>query len=337
MNRARLSLLLALVAALASVAGHPQSPPKAAPAGPQGVAITSRLAGTVAGGGQVNLTLVGVASHTQSGLSVLFTAKQLVAVNPGDLGPLTATLNPQQRSVGTLSSRKFPAEHRQKFFLQIHSEKLGTLVSDAPLVLAARIESSPPTATYKSTGGNVAFYKEGDRAKKPVLTVQEVSSDVKPAAAQAVDIKSRVTATVANKQVNLQLAGRASHLLNGTTVLFTAKRLVAVNPGRIGPLTVTLNPRRTSAGTLASEKFPTEHRQSFFLQIQSKRMGTLVSDEPLTLVAHIDSTPPTATYKSEGKPVAFYKQGDRGKKTVLTFDTVESDVTPPKEGYPAKK
>jgi hypothetical protein len=337
MNRARLLLSMALIAALVPVAGHPQETSRVAPSAAQGVAITSHLTGTVASGGQVNLTLVGVASHTQSGLSVLFTTKYLVAVNPGDLGPVTVTLNPQQRSVGTLSSKKFPAEHRQKFFLQIHSEKLGTLVSAAPIVLSARIESSPPTATYKSAGGNVAFYKEGDPGKKPVLTVQEVTSEVKPAASQAVDIKSRVTATVAGKPVNLQLAGTASHLLSGTTVLFTTKRLVAVNPGRVGPLTITLNPRRTSAGTLSSEKFPADHRQSFFLQIQSKRLGTLVSDDPLVLTAHIDSSPPTATYKSEGKPVAFYKQGDRGKKPVLTIETVESDVTPPKQGYPAKK
>jgi hypothetical protein len=328
MNRFRILFLLVLFAALAPVAGYPKDTPAAS----QGVEITSHVKGTVAGAGPVDLTLVGVAAHTLSGRSVIFTAKQLVAREAGNLGPLTVTLNPQRKSVGTLSSRTFPATHKQSFFLRIQSEKLGTLVSDAPVTLSARIESTPPTATYKSAGGPVQFYREDDPGKKPVFTIQEVTSDVKPAASQAVYIKSRVTARVNNKEVSLQLAGPATHLLSGTSVLFTTKRLVAVNPGSIGPLTITLNPQRSSVGTLSSEKFPADHRQSFFLQINSKRLGTLVSDDPVIVAARIESSPPRATYKSDGKPVAFYKRGDRSKKPVLTIESVESDVTPPAAG-----
>jgi hypothetical protein len=318
-----------LVAALALVAWQPPPDTPAGARKAQGVDITSRLRATTADGGAVALTLRGVAAHTLTGRRVVFIAKQLVAVDTGNLGPVTVTLNPRRESVGSLASTKFPTDHRQNFFLQIHSERLGTLVSDAPLTLTARIRSSPPTATYKSVSKDVAFYKEGDSGKRPVLTVHEVTSDVKPAVSQAVDIKSRVTATVGDKRVELQLAGPARHLLSGTNVLFIAKRLVAVNPRDIGPLTVTLNPQHASTGTLSSEKFPAEHRQNFFLQIQSERLGTLVSDEPLTVAAQIESSPPKATYKLVGKPVAFYKKGDYSKKTVLTFDTVESEVTPP--------
>jgi len=333
--------LLALIAMFQPMVCHaqeePAKPAKAAAKAPQAVGITSRLSGTLAGGAAVQLTLSGVAIHTQTGLRVNFTAKRLVAVNPpGQIGPLTVTLNPQHPSVGALKSRKFPTEHQQNFFLQINSEKLGTLVSDAPITLSARIESSPPTATYKSVSKAVNFYKAGDRAKTPVLTVNEVSSDVKPAASTAVAIKSRVTATVGDKKVELQLVGTATHILSGTSVLFTQKLLVSVNPpAEIGRLTVTLNPKHASDGTLASETFPTEHRQNFFLQIQNKRLGTLVSDEPLTLSATIEKSPPTATYKLTGKPVAFYKKGDTYKKPVLTFETVESEVTPAKGGYSA--
>ncbi len=297
-------------------------------AAPQGVDITSRLRGTVVGVGEVDLTLIGPAIHTQNGLRVIFTAKQLVLRDPGNIGPVTVTLNPKRESVGSLASEKFPTEHRQDFFLRIQNEKLGTLVSDAPLTLLARIDSSPPTATYKSTRGDVAFYREDDPNRKTVLTVQEVTSDVKPAVSQAVEITSRVTARVDNKPVSLQLAGPASHFLRRTSVIFSAKRLVAVDTGDIGPLTITLDPRGQSVGTLATEKFPTEHRQSFYLQIHSERLGTLVADDPVIVTAHIASTPPTATYKLAGKPVAFHRQDDPGKKTVLTIDGVESDVTP---------
>jgi hypothetical protein len=170
------------------------------PAAPQGVDVTSRLRGTVVGAGQVDLTLVGPAIHTQIGQRVIFTAKQLVVLDSGNFGPLTVTLNPKRESVGTLASEKFPTEHRQDFFLRIQSERLGTLISDAPLTLTARIQSSPPTATYKSTSGDVVFFREDDPDRKPVLTVQAVTSEVKPAVSQAVDIKSRVTARVGGQQ-----------------------------------------------------------------------------------------------------------------------------------------
>lgn len=174
MNRSTvLSLpLLMLFSALAPAAGRSQTG--------VGVEITSQLTGTVAGAGRVELKLVGPAVHTLNGRRVIFTAKRLVAVEPGDFGPVTVTLNPGRQSVGTLASEKFPTEHRQNFFLLIRSEKLGTLVSDAPLTLSARIESSPPTATYKSDGKPVAFYKQGDSRKTPVLTIETVESDVTP-------------------------------------------------------------------------------------------------------------------------------------------------------------
>jgi hypothetical protein len=339
MSRSRILLLLALVAALALVACHPRpiNPPAEGTTGAtgalQGVEITSRLKGTIAGAGQVNLTLVGTAAHIQSGLSVRFTVKQLVAVDPGNFGPVTATLDPRRESVGTLSSRTFPMEHRQNFFLQIHSERLGTLVSDNPLTLSARIDSSPPTATYRSTGGDVQFYKEGDSSKKPVFTVQEVTSDVKPAASQAVDITSRVTARLADRQADLTFTGTAVHLLNGTNVLFISKTLVTTGPANLGRITINLDPRRPSVGTLDSPTLPALHRQSFFLRIQNERLGTLVSDDPVVVEARIESTPPKATYRSVGQPVEFYKQGDPGKKPVLTFEKVESDVTPAARPY----
>jgi hypothetical protein len=332
MHRSRIVFALLMVVALAFVACRPIVPPPTRDA-PQGVEITSRLTGTVAGAGQVNLTLVGTAAHRQNGLQVIFIAKLLVLRDPGDFGPLTATLNPGRESTGTLSSKTFPATHQQDFFLQINSEKLGTLVSDAPITLSAQIDSSPPTATYKSTSGNVEFYREGDPDKKSVLTVQEVTSDVKPAVSQAVDITSRITARVADRQVDLRLTGPAVHLTSGRNVLFISKRLVAVNPGDIGPLTLTLNPRRSSSGTLSSDTFPARHRQSFFLRVQSEKLGTLVSDDPVIVEAEIRSSPPTATYKSVSKPVDFYKQGDPGKKPMLTIETVESDVTPPARTY----
>ncbi|HEX3127897.1 MAG TPA: hypothetical protein VH394_11260, partial [Thermoanaerobaculia bacterium] len=170
MHRSRIILsLLLMVVALAFVGCPPIVPPPPRDA-PQGVAITSRLSGTVAGAGEVNLTLVGTAAHRQNGLQVIFIAKQLVLQDPGIFGPLTVTLNPGRESVGTLSSKTFPATHQQDFFLQINSEKLGTLVSDAPVTLSAQIDSSPPTATYKSTSGNVEFYRADDPGKKAVFT-----------------------------------------------------------------------------------------------------------------------------------------------------------------------
>ncbi|HEX3131897.1 MAG TPA: hypothetical protein VH394_31455, partial [Thermoanaerobaculia bacterium] len=161
------------------------------------------------------------------------------------------------------------------------------------------------------------------------FTVREVTSDVKPAVSQEVNITSRVTARVADRQVDLRLTGPAVHLTSGRNVLFIRKQLVAVSPGDIGPLTLTLNPRRSSAGTLSSDTFPARHRQSFFLQVNSEKLGTLVSDDPVIVEAEIRSSPPTATYKSVSHPVDFYKEGDPGRKPVLTIETVESDVTPP--------
>ncbi len=340
MHRTRSLPLLVLGVALALAACEPRVKPGTPP--PTGdrtavvaVDVTSRLQATVAGGGTAELRLVGPAAHVQIGLQVIFRAKQLVLVNPEiGPGPLTATLNTQRESRGTLSSDGFPAVHRQDFFLRLESQRLGTLVSDAPITMSAEIRSSPPTATYESTGGDVAFYKEGDPNKTPVVTVHRVTSDVKPARTQAVDITSRLRTTVNDRQVDLTLTGRAVHALSGTSVIFTAKQLRAVNPGDVGPLTVVLDPRGQSLGTLSSPTFPARHRQSFFLQIQSERLGTLVSDAPVTVAAEIRSSPPTATYRSEGGPVAFYRQDDPGKKPVLTIEAVESDVTPPGEkGY----
>lgn len=335
MNRPRLLSLLVMVAALGLLAcpPRPTTPPDGAPTAPVGVEITSQLTGTVAGGGQVNLTFVGTAAHIQTGLQVIFRFKLLTLRDPGNIGPVTITLDPSRESTGTLSSRTFPATHRQDFFLQINSEKLGTLVADAPVTLSAQIDSSPPKATYKSVSGNVEYYKQGDPDKKAVLTVQAVTSDVKPAASQAVDITSRVAATVADRQVNLTLRGTAVHLRSGRNVLFIAKRLVAVDPGDVGPLTFSLNPRRSSAGTLSSDTFPAHHQQSFFLQVESAKLGRLISDDPVIVEADIQSSPPKATYRFAGRPVAFYRQDDPGKKPVLTIDKLESDVSPPAGKY----
>lgn len=337
MNRSRTLSFLVLVVAFALVAcprrAPEVTPTGTAPAAPVGVEITSRLSATVVGGGPADLVFVGTAAHTLTGLQVRFTAKLLVLRDPGNFGPITINLNPARESLGTLSSRTFPALHKQDFFLQINSEKLGTLVSDAPLTLSAQIDNSPPTATYKSAGGNVEFYKQGDPGRKAVLTVQGVTSDVKPAASQAVDITSRVTANVGGRQANLTLRGTAVHLLSRTSVLFIAKRLVAIDPGDIGPLTFGLNLRRSSAGTLSSDTFPARHQQSFFLQVESEKLGTLVSDDPVVMEAEIQSTPPKATYRSTSGPVAFYRAGDPGKAPVLTVEKVESDVSPAARPY----
>lgn len=331
-----LAALVVVAGALTNAACHTPKPngrPTLDPAPAlEAVEITSQLRATV-GGQSTEITLVGVAAHSRNGLQVIFIVKELVLLEPIDLGPLTVTLNPERRSIGTLTSETFPATHRQDFFLQIRSDRLGTLVSDAPLTLSSRIDGSPPTARYESSGGEVAFYKQGDPERRAVLTVQRVTSDVKPAAIQAVDMTSRVTVTVEDRQASLVFVGRAQHVLRGRNVLFIDKRLDARDPGDLGPLAIVLDPRNPSVGTLGSDTLPALHRQSFFLQIQSERLGTLVSDHPVTVAARIDETPPTATYKLDGEPVAFYRQSDGQRQTVLTIEGVESDVTPARRGY----
>lgn len=298
---------------------------------PEGVQIVSQVQGTLDGVGPVNLTFTGLAAHNRSGLTVIFTVKQLTAAD-SVVGPISATLNPNRQSLGTLSSSTFPATHRQNFFLQLTNRTLGTLISDLPLTLSATIQSSPPTATYKSVTTNVVFYREGDPNKRPVLTVQSVTSNVQPADSQTVDISSLVTASVGGTTTTVQFTGSASNLLGGRNVLFTAKRLTAVNPGPLGPTTVTLDSRQTSSGSLSSETFPTTHTQKFFLEIQSENLGTLVADSPVVLSATIQACPPTATYKSISQPVPFYRQGDPTKQTVLTVGSVVSDVRPSAAG-----
>jgi hypothetical protein len=313
MRRSRILSLLALVLALIAMPAF---------ASQQGVQISSLVQGTVSGGGPVSITFNGLAAHTTTGLNVLFTVKRLTAQSSA-LGPLSISLDPSRASTGTLSSTTFPAVHRQNFFLLITSSSLGTLTSDLPLTLSATIQSSPPTATYTSVSGNVVFYRQGDPNKQPVLTVQSVTSNVTPAAAQTVNISSIVTSSLGT----VQFVGSASNLLGGTNVLFTSKLLNAM-PGPLGSATVSLDPSQTSAGTLSSSTFPTTHTQSFFLQIQSQSMGTLVADTPVVLSATIQSCPPTATYRLTGPSVPFYHQGDPSKQTVLTIQNVVSDVTP---------
>lgn len=317
--------LLALVLALVGI-------PTLAAAQPplQGVQITSQVQGTAAGVGAVNITFTGSAAHTRSGLTVNFTVKRLDAVN-SPLGPLSASLDPKRASTGTLASDTYPTEHKQNFFLRISSPSLGTLVSDQPLALSATIQSSPPTATYRSATGNVVFYREGDPNKQPVLTVQSVTSSVKPASTQTVNIASVVTASIGSSTATVQFNGSATNLLSGRNVLFTSKRLTATNPV-LGATTVALDPQQTSAGTLSSDTFPNTHTQSFFLQIQSQNLGTLVADAPVVLSATIQACPPNATYKLSGQPVAFYRQGDPTKQTVLTIKNVVSTVTPSSAG-----
>jgi len=303
---------------------------------PQGVQINSQVTGTVAGGGTVSFQVGGLGSHILSGTSVLFTAKQLSAAT-SPLGPITISLNTNNRSTGTLSSTTFPAVHTQNFFLRIKSSNVGTLVSDLPIILRATINQSPPTATYKSISGNVVFYKEGDTSKTPVFTVSGVSSDVKPATTQTVNVSSFVTATVGTSTTTVQFTGSATNLASGQNVLFTGKSLTAVNPGPLGATTATLDTRQSSAGTLGSSTFPTTHTQNFFLQIQSANLGTLVADSPITLTATISGCPPTATYKSINPAVNYYRQGDPTKTTVLTVQGVSSDVTPSSQGKAAAR
>ncbi len=293
----------------------------------QGVQINSLVSGTVAGGGTVSFTVAGLGSHTLSGTIVIFNVKQLSAAT-SPLGPVTISLNTSHTSNGTLSSTTFPAVHTQNFFLRIKSSTVGTLVSDLPITLRATINQSPPTATYKSTSGNVVFYKEGDTSKTPVFTVSGVSSDVKPATTQTVNVSSVVTATVGGSTTTVQFNGSASNLASGQNVLFINKSLTAVNPGPLGATTAILDPSQSSAGTLSSTTFPTTHTQNFFLQIRSQNLGTLVADTPITLTATISACPPNATYRSVSPAVPFYRQGDPTKTTVLTVQSVSSSVTP---------
>jgi hypothetical protein len=314
-------LILALIAAPAFAATGGSTGTQ------QGVQISSQVVGTVAGVGPVNLTFIGSAAHTLNGLNVIFNVKLLTAAT-SPLGPLSLTLDPTRPSTGTLSSTTFPAVHTQNFFVLI-SSRAGTLTSDSPLTLQATIQSTPPTATYKSIGGNVVFYQQGDPNKRPVLTVQSVTSDVKPATTQTVNIASVVTASLGSTQATIQLNGSASNLVSGTSVLFINKSLTAVNPGPLGTTTASLDTRQPSSGTLGSTSFPTTHTQSFFLQIQSQALGTLVADTPIILSATIQSCPPNATYKLSGPAVPFYQLGDPSKKTLLTVENVVSTVTPP--------
>lgn len=325
------SITLLLAVALAACQPRPEIAPRPTVTF-EAVEISSQLRASVPGVGPVDLRLVGAALHTRRGLQITFTAKQLILLPlPTDpLGPITAILDPDRKSLGTLSSATFPAEHRQDFFLRIDSERLGSLVSTEPITVAARIDSSPPTARYESVSGPVDFFRQGDPSRKAVLTVQSVVSDVKPARSQEVAITSRIVTRVGGQSVNLVAVGTAAHVLGGTSVIFTRKFLEARDPGPIvGPITIGLDPRRPSLGTLSSARFPAEHRQSFFLEIRSERLGTLVADSPVVVAARIEGSPPTSTYKSLGSAVSFYQVGDASKKPVLVIDSVESDVTPP--------
>ena len=292
----------------------------------EGVSITSRVQATV-GGAATTIIFTGSGAHSRNGLAVNFTVKQLTAAT-SPLGPISASLDSARPSNGTLSSSTYPAVHRQDFFLRIKTSTLGTLISDVPLTLSATIRSSPPTATYTSGAVNVAFYREGDPNKQPVLTVRDVSSDITPAASQTVGISSVVTATVGTATTTVQFTGSATNLVSGQNVLFISKQLTAANSALLGPTTATLDSRESSNGTLGSSTFPTTHTQNFFLQIQSQNLGTLVADAPIVLAATIQGCPPNATYKFNTKPVPFYRQGDPSKQTVLTIQNVVSEVTP---------
>ncbi len=320
MQRSSILSVSALVLALVALPAFAQPPQ-------QGVQITSQVQGTLAGGGAVNITFTGSAAATQSGLTTVFNVKQLTAAS-STLGPLSASLDPKRASTGTLASTTFPTVHRQNFFLKIKSNTLGTLISDSPLTLSATIASCPPTATYKSATASVPFYREGDPNKRTVLTVQSVTSSIKPAATQTLNISSLVTASVGGSTTTVQFTGSASNLVSGRNVLFVAKQLTAVNPGPLGTTTVTLDSQQSSAGTLGSTTFPTTHTQNFFLQIQSQNLGTLVADTPVVLAATISQCPPFATYRLSGPAVRFYRQGDPAKQTVLTIQGVSSEVTP---------
>jgi hypothetical protein len=322
MKSSRILILLALALALVAT---PAVNAATGSSSQQGVQITSDVQGTV-GGAAVRIIFTGLGSHTLSGLNVIFNVKQLVA-QTSPLGPLTATLDPARPSNGTLGSTTFPTTHTQNFFLKIKGSSVGTLISDRPLTLSATIQSTPPTATYRSATGSVAFYKEGDPNKQTVLAINSVSSDVKPAATQTVNVSSVVTASIGTSTTTLQFDGTATDLLSGRNVLFTTKSLTA-SSAALGPTTATLDSNQTSAGTLSSDTFPTTHTQNFFLQIQSQNLGTLVADTPIILSAPITNCPPNATYKLVGKPVPFYRQGDPSKVTVLTIQNVVSNVTP---------
>ena len=347
MHRTRISFLLVvmLVATFAFAAAAPKPMVKAtAPAGSlEGVSISSLVQGTTASGSPATIRFNGLAAHTRNGQIVIFTTKRLnsVAVSPTTLGSLSATLDTSKESSGTLtstgtlsslskaSSSTFPAVHRQNFFLKITGNAVGTLVSDDPITVSATIQSSPPTATYRSDSGAVVkFYREGDPSKTTMLAVTSVTSDVAPAQSQTVNITSHVTATVGGTTANVDFTGSATNLASGTNVLFINKGLTAVNPGPLGPTTISLDSRNASSGTLGSTTFPTDHKQSFFLQVNSQNLGQLVADAPVVLTATIRACPPTAVYTSVSSPVAFYRQGDPSKQTVLTIQKVSSDVTP---------
>jgi len=298
----------------------------------QGVQISSQVTGKIAGVGATTLVLTGNGAHTLNGLSVIFNFKLLtLATSP--LGSISASLDPSRPSTGSLRSTTFPTTHTQSFYLLLKTSSFGTLVSDSPLTLTATIQSTPPTATYRTgTGTSVVFYRQGDTAKQPVFTVDSVVSDVKPAATQTVNISSFVTANVGGTVSTIQFNGSAQNLVSGTSVLFINKNLTAVNPGVLGATTAVLDTRQNSSGTLGSTTFPTTHTQSFYLQIQSANMGTLVSDSPIILRSTISSCPPNATYTYATKDVPFYRQGDPTKSTVLTISDVKSDISAPTQG-----
>lgn len=149
----------------------------------QGVQITSDVQATV-GGAATKIIFTGLGSHTRSGVNVIFNVKQLVAAT-SPLGPLTATLDPARPSDGKLGSTTFPTTHTQNFFLQIQSQNLGTLVSDAPIVLTATIQNCPPNAVYRLVGNPVPFYRQGDPTRQTVLTVNDVASTVTPSTGQS--------------------------------------------------------------------------------------------------------------------------------------------------------
>ena len=341
MHRSKiLSLLVVMLVATLAFAASPPKPMMKATAATgslEGVSISSVVQGTSASG-PVTIKFTGLAAHSRNGQVVIFTTKRLNSVPAtqtalGQLkatsGSFSATLDTSRESSGTLSSPTFPAVHRQNFFLKITGDAVGTLVADSPITVSATIQSSPPTATYQSDSGAVVkFYREGDPNKQTVLAVTSVTSDVAPAQSQTVNITSHVTATVGGTTANVDFTGSATNVASGTNVLFIRKTLTAVNPGPMGPTTISLDSRNASSGTLGSNTFPTSHTQSFFLQIDSQNLGTLVADAPVIMTATIRACPPTATYKSASQPVVFYRQGDPSKQPVLTVQSVSSDVTP---------
>jgi len=98
----------------------------------------------------------------------------------------------------------------------------------------------------------------------------------------------------------------------------------------LGDVTISLDPRFTSTGTVPSSSYPTLHQHSVHAQIVCRALGsrTLVSDDAIALEAPIDNGPPTATYVKTGNPVAFYALGDASKTTVATLTEFTVDVQP---------